>query len=90
MDKIRIWFKNEWASKYIENVTNWEFEADYLKITNNEGTYFVATDTIHYLIIGSMDEKDMKEDFPYCPHCDRITDPGCLEGCDIFKELCSR
>ena len=28
-----------------------------------------------------------KEDFPYCPKCDRITDPGCLEGCDTFKEL---
>ena len=25
--------------------------------------------------------------FPYCPHCERITDPGCLEGCDTFKEL---
>lgn len=33
-------------------------------------------------------EEDMKEkDFPYCPYCNRITDPGCLEGCDTFKEL---
>ena len=90
MDKIRIWFKNEWASKYIENITKWEFEADYLKITNNEGTYFVATDTIHYLIIGSMDEKDMKEDFPFCPICNRITDPGCVESCDTFKEIAGK
>lgn len=28
-----------------------------------------------------------KEDFPYCPHCDRITDPGCIERCDFFKDL---
>ena len=85
MDKIRIWFKNEWASKYIENVTEWKFETDYLVIKNNEGVYFVATDTIHYLIIGSMEE-----DFPYCPHCERITDPGCAQSCDVFKELTGR
>lgn len=88
MDKIRIWFKNEWASKYIENVTEWKFETDYLVIKSKEGIYFVSTDTIHYLIIGSMDEKDMKEDFfPFCPTCNRITDPGCVESCDVFKEL---
>lgn len=33
-------------------------------------------------------KEDIKDkDFPYCPHCDRITDPGCLERCDFFKEL---
>lgn len=64
MDKIRIWFKNEGASKYIENVTEWKFVADYLVIRSNEGTYYIATDTIQYLIIGSMDEKELtgKED----------------------------
>ena len=28
-----------------------------------------------------------KEDFPYCPHCNRITDPGCVESCDFFKMI---
>ena len=29
----------------------------------------------------------MEEDFPYCSHCNRITDPGCVESCDLFKML---
>ena len=29
----------------------------------------------------------LKEDFPYCPHCERITDPGCIERCNFFKNL---
>lgn len=62
MDKIRIWFKNEWASKYIENVTKWEFEADYLKITTKEELYFVQTDTIQYLMIGSMEDENVQSD----------------------------
>ena len=59
MDKIRIWFKDEWASKYIENVTKWKFETDYLIIYSKEGTYFVKTDTIQYLIIGSMEDENV-------------------------------
>lgn len=60
MDKIRIWFKNEWASKYIENVTEWKFELGYLVIKSNEGSYFVATETIQYLIIGSMEDENVQ------------------------------
>ena len=62
MDKIRIWFKNEWASKYIENVTNWEFSGDYLEITTKEGLYFVKTDTIQCLMIGSMEDENVQSD----------------------------
>ncbi len=62
MDKIRIWFKNEWASKYIENVTNWEFSGDYLEITTKEDLYFVKTDTIQYLMIGSMEDENVQSD----------------------------
>ena len=55
MDKIRIWFKDEFYSKYFENVTNWEFEDGFLKITNNEGVWYVATVSIHYMIIGEQE-----------------------------------
>ena len=60
MDKIRIWFKNEWASKYIENVATWEFNGDYLEITTKEELYFVQTDTIQYLMIGSMEDENVQ------------------------------
>ena len=31
--------------------------------------------------------KEDEEFFPFCPTCNRITDPGCVQSCDAFKEL---
>lgn len=32
-------------------------------------------------------QESPEDDFPYCKICQRVTDSGCVESCDYFKEL---
>ena len=57
MDKIRIWFKDEFYTSYYENVIAWEFVDNFFKFTNDEGVYYVDTSTIKQLLIGPMEEE---------------------------------
>ena len=58
MDKIRIWFKDEFYTSYFENVTSWEFDGDFFKFKNDEGEHYIDTKSIKQLLIGPMEEED--------------------------------
>lgn len=49
MDKIRVWFKDEYYSSYFENVVAWEFYGDFFKFLNNEGIHYIDTKLIKQL-----------------------------------------
>lgn len=57
MDRIRIWFKDEFYTSYHENVIAWEFIDNFFKFTNDEGVHYVDTGTIKQLLIGPMEEE---------------------------------
>ena len=57
MDRIRIWFKDEFYTSYYENVIAWDFIDNFFKFTNDEGVHYVATGTIKQLLIGPMEEE---------------------------------
>lgn len=56
MDKIRVWFKDEFYTSYFENVTAWEFDGDFFKFLNDEGEHYIDTKSIKQLLIGPMEE----------------------------------
>ena len=57
MNRIRIWFKDEYYSSYFENVISWEFDGDFFKFLNDEGGYYIDTKSIKQLLIGPMKEE---------------------------------
>lgn len=56
MDKIRIWFKDEFYSDYYENVTNWEISDNFFIISQEKTTTYIKISEIKQILIGSMEE----------------------------------